>query len=30
VLTQYPAGTSFASAVATLTTLTRSLPVPLG
>jgi hypothetical protein len=30
VLTQYPAGTSFASAASTLTKLTRSLPVPLG
>jgi hypothetical protein len=29
VLTQYPAGTSFASAVSTLTKLTRSLPVPI-
>jgi hypothetical protein len=30
VLTQYPAGTGFASAAATLTALTRSLPVPAG
>jgi hypothetical protein len=29
VLTQYPGGTSFASAVETLTKLTRSLPVPI-
>jgi hypothetical protein len=29
VLTQYPAGTSFASAAATLTGLARSLPVPV-
>ena len=30
VLTQYPAGTSFATASAMLTRLTRSLPVPGG
>ena len=30
VLTQYPSGSTFAEAVATLTALTRSLPVPTG